>query len=156
MADSSRLDRITDDLGRRFEQVFADHFARNTPYFGGGGPGYYGVSLENVAQDGSELDLVLTFRSGERYCCSELGCHCDIRGAGYWTDLRQGMDAHGLGGLPLPTIRTVRVVVEEGSTFDPGGLRNPPLTSKGWVYEDGPFTPVSAAEGESPTGPNAG
>jgi hypothetical protein len=154
MANSSRPDGIAENLCARLDQVFADHFARNTPYFGGGGPGYYGVRLENIVPDGSELDLVLTFRAGERYCCCELGCHCDLWSARYWSELRHGMDAHGLGGLPLPTIRTVWVVVEEGATFDPGGLRFPPLRSKGSVYEDGPFTPVVATEEESPPGRN--
>src|SRR4051812_15910653 len=121
MADSPRPDAIGDNLHRRLDQVFVDQFARNAPYFGGGGPNYYGVRLENIAPDGSALDLILTFRSGERYCCPELGCHCDFRDAGYWSELREGMDTHGLGESPLPTIRAVRVVVEEGATFDPGG-----------------------------------
>jgi len=141
MIDTSRTDGTGDDFRRRLGRVFVDQFARNTPSFGGGGPGYYGVSLGRVAADGSELDLILTFRTGERYCCSALGCHCDIRSAWCWSELREGMDTHGLGGLSLPTIRIVRVVVEEGATFDPGGLRIP-LKSKGLVYEDGPFTPV--------------
>lgn len=127
--------------------MFVDQFARNAPPFGEGGPGYYGVRLEDITPDGSALDLILTFRSGERYCCPELGCHCDLRGAGYWAELRDGMDAQGLGGSPLPTIRTVRVVVEEGATFDPGGLLIPPLRSKGFVYEHGPFAPVIEPDG---------
>jgi hypothetical protein len=154
MADSPRPDETGDDLHRWLDQAFVDHFARNAPYFGGGGPGYYGVRLEDIAPDNSALDLILTFRSGERYCCPELGCHFDLRGAAFWSGLREGMDTHGLGDLPLPTIRTVRVVVEEGVTFDPGGLRFPPLVSKGFVYEHGPFAPViEPDEGTTPPEP---
>jgi hypothetical protein len=127
--------------------LFVDQFARNTPYFGGGGPGYYGVRLEDIAPDGSELDLVLTFRSGERYCCVELGCHCDLRGAWYWSELRDEMGAHGLGGFPLPKVRNVRVVVEEGAFFDPGGARAP-LKSEGFAYADGPFSPATESDEE--------
>jgi hypothetical protein len=139
MADSSRSDVIEDDLPRRLTQVFVDQFAQNTPHFGGGGPGYYGVRLENIASDGSEFDLVLTFRSGVRYCCIELGCHCGIRSPRYWSGLRKQLDAHGLCELPLPTIRSVRVVVEQGALIDLGGV---PRGDKSWEYEEGPFAPV--------------
>jgi hypothetical protein len=122
--------------------VFVDHLARDTPYFGGGGPGYYGVHLEHIAPDGSELDLIVTLRAGERYCCSQTGCHFDFCSGRSWSELRGDMDAHGLRGLPLPRIRILRVVVEEGAMFDPGGLRLPPLESKGYVHDDGPFPPV--------------
>src|SRR3954451_22864463 len=107
MADSSRPEGIGDDLDRRLTRLFADQLARNTPHFGGGGPGYYGVRLENVAPDGSELDLILTLRSGERYCCIERGCHLGVRGTRYWSGLREEMDASGLGDQPLPKIRII-------------------------------------------------
>jgi hypothetical protein len=143
MADSSRPNVIADDLHRLLTQVFVDQFARNTPHFGGGGPGYYGVRLEHMASDGSEFDLVLTFRSGVRYCCIELGCHCGIRGPRYWSGLRKELDAYGLSELPLPTIRIVRVVVEEGALIDLGGV---PRSHRAWEHEEGPFAP---AEGEA-------
>jgi hypothetical protein len=139
MADSSRPDGIGNDLPRRLTQLFVAQFARNTPYFGGGGPGYYGVRLENIASDGSEFELILTFRSGVRYCCVELGCHCGIRSPRYWSGLRKEMDTHGLGELPLPTIGIVRVVVEEGALIDLGGI---PRNHKAMEYEEGPFSPV--------------
>ncbi len=142
MADSSRPDLIGNELSERLTQVFVDHLARNTPYFGGGGPGYYGVRLENIAPDGSELGLIVTLRSGERYCCSQPGCHFDFNSAETWSGLRGDMDAQGLRGLPLPRIHSLRVVVEEGALFDPGGLRSPPLKSRGYVREHGPFSPV--------------
>ena len=122
MADSPRSDEIGVDLDRRLTRLFADRLARNSPHFGGGGPGYYGVRLENVAPDGSELDLILTLRSGERYCCFELGCHLGVRGTRYWSELRQEMDASGLGDQPLPKIRIIRVVVEDGALVDLGGV----------------------------------
>lgn len=157
MADTPRPDETGNHLHRRLDRVFVDQLARNAPHIGEGGSGDYGVRLENVAPDGSALDLILTFRSGERYCCPELGCHCDLRDEAWWSELREDMDTHGLGELPLPTIRTVRVVVEEGATFDPGGLKIPPLRSEGFVYEDGPFAPVIERDaGTSPPEPSTG
>jgi hypothetical protein len=142
MADSSRPDLTRNDLNERLTQVFVDHLARDTPYFGGGGPGYYGVHLENIAPGGSELDLMVTLRAGEKYCCSQPGCHFDFCSAETWSGLRGDMDAQGLRELPLPRIHILRVVVEEGALFDPGGLRSPPLKSRGYVHEHGPFPPV--------------
>jgi hypothetical protein len=138
MADSSRPDEIGVDPVRRLTRLFADQLARNTPHFGGGGPGYYGVRLEDVAPDGSELDLILTLRSGERYCCLELGCHFGIGGTRYWSGIREEMDASGLGDLPVPTIRVIRVVVEAGALIDLGGV---PRRHKPMEYEGGPFCP---------------
>lgn len=142
MAGPSCLDLSGDDLDARLTRAFVDHLARITPYFGGGGPGYHGVRLEKIAPDGSELDLIVTFRAGEKYCCSQQGCNFDFRSAWTWSKLRGDMDSQGLRGLPLPRIRVLRIVVEEGALFDPGGLRNPPLKSRGCVDEDGPFPPV--------------
>jgi hypothetical protein len=142
MADPSRADLTENDVHERLTQVFVDHLARNTSYFGGGGPGYYGVRLENIARDGSELDLIVTFQAGERYCCSEPGCHFDFRSTETWSGVRRDMDVQGLRALPLPRIHILRVVVEEGALFDPGGLRFPPLKSRGHVHEHGPFLPV--------------
>jgi len=142
MSKSSPTPGIGDDLPGRLDRAFIDLFADNVPYFGAGGPGYLGVRLEQIAPDGSELDLILTFRAGERYCCSQLGCHCNPGDAGWWSRLGELMDDHGLGELPLPTIRLIRIVVEVGATFDPGGLKNPPLLGRGEVYDYGPFCPV--------------
>ncbi len=142
MSKSSPTPGIGDDLPGRLDRVFVDRFARTRSYSGRGGLGYYGVRLERVATDGTELDLILTFRAGEEYCCSELGCHCELRDAETWSGLRELMDDHGLGELPLPTIRLVRVVIEDGATFTLGRLKNPPLRSRGFVYEHGPFNPV--------------
>lgn len=128
-------------LSERLTRAFIDHLARNRTDFGGGGRDDYWVRLENIAPDVSELDLVVIFRAGATYCCSEPGCHFDFRSETAWADLRGDLDAHGLREVPLPTIRTLRVVVEAGALFDPGGLRQPPLISRGYTYEEGPFAP---------------
>src|SRR5262245_44657114 len=101
-------------LTRAFEGVFAD----TAPYFGGGGPGYYEVRIENVAGDGAEVDVVLTFRAGVWYCCPEPGCHFAFYGEGGWSLLREYLDRNGLQHLPLPTIRRFRGVIERGAIFD--------------------------------------
>lgn len=125
----------------RLARLFADRLARNTMHFGGGGPGYFGVHLENIAPDGSELDLVLTFRAGHRYCCIEQGCHLAIGHEGFWEELREEMDAHGLADRPLPTFHLVRCVVEDGTLVDQG--RTPRRVGP-MAFEAGPFRPETA------------
>ncbi len=142
MADVSRPDQAGSVLIGRLTRAFDDLLARDHPPLGRGVPGYYGVRLENIAQDGSELGLVVTLRAGETYCCSQSSCHFDFGHATIWSELRGDMDAQGLRELPLPRIRRLRVVVEAGALFDPGGLRSTSLESRGYVYEEGPFPPV--------------
>jgi hypothetical protein len=138
------------ELQGRLNQAFVDAFSMNTPYFGGGGPGYYGVRLENVAVDGSEVDLVLTFRSGVRYCCFEPGCHFSYYSEGWWSWLRQCMDRNGLSHLPLPVIRRLHGVIEEGALFDTASASagGEPRESRAYEYEDGPYHPVSGSSGQ--------
>jgi hypothetical protein len=134
------------DLRERWTQVFVDLFAANVFHFGdgyqGGGPGYYGVRVENVAADGSELELVLTFRSGKRYCCFEFCDHFAFYRASGWCRLRQCMDRHGLAQFSLPVIRKVWAVIEKGAVVHPS-----PTTAVGiWEgseYHTGPFLPLS-------------
>src|SRR5262249_27533037 len=106
------------DLHRRLTQALEEAMAANAPYFGGGGPGYDGLRVEDVAPDGSAFDLVLTFRSGVRYCCCEPGCHVPSFSGGWWAWLRECVDRQGLAHLPLPVIRTLRGVIEQGAVFD--------------------------------------
>jgi hypothetical protein len=134
------------ELHDQFTEAFVDLFAATVPaqYLqADGGPGYYGVRLENVAADGSEVDLVLTFSSGHRYCCFESSCHFAHYGAGGWSRLRACMDRHGLSGLPLPVIRRFRGVIERGAVMIPSP-RGPAHVSEGAEYEVGPFMPISS------------
>ena len=107
------------DLHDRLTRAFADVFAENVPWFGGGGPGYYGLRLENVAADGAQVDLVLTFRSGVRYCCFESACHFGYYDARGWARLRKCMDRHGLNHYALPAIRRFRGVVQPDAVAHP-------------------------------------
>lgn len=120
----------------RLTRAFAELFATNS--FQGGGT--YGVRLENVAAEGSAVDLVVTFLSGVGYCCFESACHFEHYTPRGWSRLRGCMDRQGLAASPLPTIRTFRGVVERGATMTPtpGG---PTYVSEGAAYEAGPFAP---------------
>src|SRR5262249_24351910 len=61
MADSSRPDLTGNELHERLTQVFVDYLARDTPYFGAGGAGDYGLDLGGRApgrfRTGSDRDL---------------------------------------------------------------------------------------------------
>jgi len=89
-----------DDLLLRLSRTFIDVFAANQPYFGGGGVGCYGISLENVAPSGTAVDLMVTFRSGVRYCCFEPGCHFAFFSERGWNWLRACRDRNGSPRCP--------------------------------------------------------
>lgn len=131
-----------DELRERLTRAFEDVLAANVPWFGGGGPGYYGVHLENVAEDGSEVELILTFRSGTRYCCFESGCHFADYDRRLWARLRESMDRHGLSHIRLPVIRKFRGVIEAGAVMTPDRT-NPAYRSDAQTYETGPFEPLT-------------
>jgi hypothetical protein len=109
---------------------------------------YYGVSIDEMAPDGSEFDLTLTFKAGNRYCCPELGCHLAYSEVDWWRRLRDIMREHGLAHTPPMTIRKLRVVVEPGAClecrtdFGRGKLRSE--ESEGFTYETGPFAESGA------------
>jgi hypothetical protein len=142
-------------LQQALTQVIANLLARNRSYFGAGGPGYYGVEVENVSSDGSEFDFILTFKSGVRYCCVEHGCHIALYGsdkscAGWFKKVRDGLKAAGVANLPPMTVRKLHVVVEKGTISD--GLPNSLYTHDSKLeYGRGPFHEVEDTDGERPS-----
>ncbi|MCE9566259.1 MAG: hypothetical protein K8U57_29910 [Planctomycetes bacterium] len=132
------------NLHERLTQAFIEVFGASIPWFGGGGPGHHGVQLEYVADDGSEVDLVLTFRSGVRYCCFESVCRFDERSARAWATVREYMNRQGLEDLPLPVIRKFRGVIEIGAVVTPDRIKPAYVWDKHQEYEKGPWLPVIA------------
>jgi len=125
--------------------------ARNRSYFGAGGPGYYGVEVDNLSSDGSEFDLILTFKSGVRYCCIEHGCHIPLYGssescAGWFNEVRDRLRMARIENLPPMTVRKLHVVVEKGAISD--GLHHDPCPFKSRLeYDRGPFHEVGQTDG---------
>src|SRR5215213_6474967 len=99
-------------MERRLTVAFTEFLARNRGPCGR--PDYYGVRVEGAAENGSEFELTLTFKSGEQYCCAEPGCHTGLNDPEVWRCLREVLGRHGLAGLPLVTVRKLRVVVDPG------------------------------------------
>ena len=139
-------------LADTLTQVISDMLARNRSYFGAGGPGYYGVEVENLSLDGFTFDLTLTFKSGVRYCCIEHGCHIALYGssqscAGWFKKVRDGLRMAGIDNLSPMTVRKLHVVVEQGAVCD-GLHHNPcPFVSR-LEYDRGPFHEVGQIEGK--------
>jgi hypothetical protein len=120
------------------QQVIADMLARNRSYFGAGGPGYHGAEVEKLSPDGSEFGLILTFKSGVRYCCIEHGCHIGLFRSGWFQEVRDRLRAAGIDDVPPMTIRRLHVVVESGAIVDEG--RHGPCRQEGRAeYDEGPF-----------------
>ena len=145
MGRSLEMPTMPEDLKGSLTPAFVELFAMNVfdfaDGFKGGGPDYYGVALENVAPDGSEVSLILTFRSGVRYCCFEFSCHFPHYAEYGWSRLRDCMNRHGLSHLPLPVIRKVRGLIERGAVINPSP-KVPVGIMEGFQYEVGPFLPV--------------
>jgi hypothetical protein len=141
-------------LQQGLTQVISDMLARNRSYFGAGGSGYYGVRVDNLASDGAEFDLNLTFKSGVRYCCIEHGCHVPLYGssrndAGWFKEMRVRLKEAGIENVPRMTIKRLHVVVEAGAMSD--GLRHDPCLHESRLeYDLGPFHEIGEAE-EKPT-----
>jgi hypothetical protein len=85
-------------MEQRLTAAFTEFLARNRS--AGGRPDHYGVCVDGAAEDGSAFDLTLTFRSGERYCCAEPGCHLGLYDPEVWRSLREVIGRHGLVGIP--------------------------------------------------------
>jgi hypothetical protein len=122
------------------QQVISEMLARNRSYFGAGGPGYYGVEVEELSPDGTEFDLTLTFKTGVRYCCIEPGCHIPFHN-GWLTKVRDRLRAAGIEDVPPMTIRKLHVVVEQGAIVDDLN-HNPCQQESRQEYDAGPFREV--------------
>jgi hypothetical protein len=111
---------------------------------------------ESASLEGNLLAVVLTFRSGATYCCTEWGCHLALTDGKRWDGLRRALAARGLFLPPRLEVR-LSCVVEEGTVcFD---LVRPDPTRRGWYA----FAPVaahryqtSAVEAESGAAPDQG
>jgi hypothetical protein len=140
--------RCVSDLDERLTLAFADLFAADGGRFldrqSWGGPGYFGVQVTSTTADGSEVELVVTFRAGVRYCCFESACHFAYYDESGWRLLRECLDRHGLEQLPLPVIRSFYGVIERGAVAQPGVVGAPEtcLVSEGLEYRAGPWHPI--------------
>ena len=104
---------------------------------------YYGIEVFPESEDGCTYKLRITFKSGERYCCMELGCHFDFWRKEGWQRLRRELASLGLADLGTLRISSLEVHVEEGACF---GLRFPgdgdthlQPAQKAWSSSIGPF-----------------
>jgi hypothetical protein len=148
------------DLDERLALAFADLFAADRGRFrdgeSWGGPGYFGVQVASATVDGSEVELVVTFRAGVRYCCFESACHFAYYDEHGWRRLRECLDRHGLGHLPLPVIRSFRGIIEPGAVAQPGMVGTPEacFVWEGSEYWAGPWHPIVPKQAEPGAAPD--
>ncbi len=103
---------------------------------------YYGFTVSSFDSMLSSLELVVRFKSGERYCCAEAGCHLGFWDECWWQRFRNALNCEGIGDLSPLTIDRVTVIVETGAML---GLRDPNDSSAlcpetEWSYALGPFS----------------
>ena len=149
------------ELDERLTRAFADLFAeRSYRFIDGvvaGGPGYYGVRAAALTPSASEVEVIVTFRPGVRYCCFEAVCHAEYHDEGWWARLRECMVRHGLGHLPLPTVRAFCGVIECGAVMQPGMVGAPEtcFVMEGLRYQTGPWEPICSKPTEPETAPDS-
>jgi hypothetical protein len=140
-------------------QVISEMMARNRSHFGAGGPGYYGVQVDDISQDGSKFNLILTFKSGLRYCCMEHGCHIPLYGsntdAGWFDEVRERLRIAGIKNLPPLAVRKLHVVVEQGA-FSGNDPDSSYCYESRLEYSCGPFQEAERPirQGDGIPGPN--
>jgi len=92
----------------------------------------YGVTAN---LEGGVIEMMLTFRAGSAYCCSEWGCHIGVFKRSCWDALRSDLLALGLA-LPDRLALRMSVVVENGALFF--DWSRPDTMRRGWYA----FAPV--------------
>ncbi len=107
---------LTDPLlpfEKALEEAFRRTLASNRP--AEGRMDYYGIEVTRASPDRSQVDMVWTFKAGERYCCAALGCHFLWHTQRNWEELRNRLKPAGWTPPPM-TIR-FQVVLEQNSVF---------------------------------------
>jgi hypothetical protein len=84
--------------------------------------------------------LTLTFKSGERYCFAEPGCHTGFHASESWRAQREIFGRYGLADLPPVTVRRLVEVVERGALLRCNlAFGYPEAVIQGYTYESGPY-----------------
>ena len=128
------------------QEVFIEYFAGNRG--SRNRKDHYGVEVVLISSDPLELDLVLTFKAGERYCCFESGCHHWLFVRSSWERLRDTLKARGLGDLPPLTIRKLIIRVEReaiGTVYKTLGADE--VAQREYEYAEGPIREGDAKDG---------
>ena len=111
------------------ERAFLALLSRNK-FYGGEKPDY-GVQVVNVSQSGHEVTLELIFKSGVRYCCTELGCHLSFNNEREWARLHQALNLTG-AEVVRPLTLSIQTVVQSGVA----------IMDKGKELENGNWVPI--------------
>src|SRR5262245_29312496 len=124
------------------QSAFQEFFAFNS--VGNGSRSYYGVLVSDVRKSAAEteIDLTLTFRSENRYCCFEDGCHHWFFKKESWARFRRLLKKRGWVDLTPLKIAILRGRVEKGARASYGGLldRSQELVRETYQYRAGPYS----------------
>jgi hypothetical protein len=99
------------DISKTFVALLAGN--RGPDLNGSEGRRVYGITATLAADS---IDLVLTFRRPNGYCCMEWGCHLGLHDGERWLGLRQALLADGISA-PDQLRLWLRCIVEEGAMF---------------------------------------
>jgi hypothetical protein len=129
---------MSEDLTKVFAGLLSQN--RNRPD--------YGVDA-TMSADEPRIDLVMTFKSGSRYCCAEPGCHLSAFQAAFWTRLRLRLVEAGIADPPFPLTLHVKGIVEDGAILETLATLGVAEASPSYQYEEDYFE-LSAARDPHP------
>lgn len=117
-----------------YEQALKEQFKQNRPFFADNSwpdnrLDYYGFEVTSISGDGSDIDLNWVFKSGEKYCCTMLGCHTSSEKK-WWKKLRAFLQKHGLN--PPKLTFNVNVIIEPNVRTS---LPTSPEEDEGYSYK---------------------
>ena len=75
----------------------------------------YGICASSPSDGASQVDLVLTFKSGAAYCCAEPGCHLPTFNPRFWERLRAQFQDAGYTEPSFPMTLRITGIVEDGA-----------------------------------------
>jgi len=100
-------------MEERLTRAFLDYMTYGKPERA---PASFGVSVDGVSSDGSDLRLTLTFKGGHEFCCMSTVCHHGLFFAWDFERLRESFRGVGVE-LRKPIVVHARVVYEPDAVF---------------------------------------
>jgi len=107
--------KISSTPYKSYDRAIKELFRKNKPHFAKsdwpeeGRLDYYGFEVTKISDDGSIIDLKWTFKTTEKYCCIELGCHASYGDKKWWKILRDRLLVDGINP-PSMTITVIAII----------------------------------------------
>src|SRR5262245_54093873 len=95
------------------------------------------IRLLSVNASGNRMEIEMRFRSGETYCCAELGCHVATHDAEWWKSFRSCI-SRMTDRDPPPMTLTIYGVIDAGARLLSSASLGLPIVSSAYTVVHGP------------------